>query len=93
MIMIMNYSYKYKAEIKHDNKWVQYYILNNIGLDYNLTKEVIDTLPKTLSGRILTNVDGYNPSGWFIHITANKEDVRFIKEAIFKNIVPFEHPS
>ena len=89
----MNNSQKYKAEIKHDNKWVQYYILNNIGLDYKLTKDVIDTLPKTLSGRILTNVDGYNPSGWFTHIMANKEDIRFVKESIVKNTVPFESPS
>ena len=89
----MNNSHEYKAEIQHDNKWVQYYILNNIGLDYKITKEVIDTLPKTLSGRILTNVDGYNPSGWYRHITANKEDVRFIKKTIVKNTVPFEHPS
>lgn len=89
--MIMDYSYK--AEIQHDNKWVKFYIFNNIGFDYNLTKEVIDTLPKSLTGRILTNVDGYNPDGWYRHITANKEDVRFIKETIVKNTVPFEPPS
>lgn len=89
----MNNSQEYKAEIMHDNKWVKYYIFNNIGLDYRLTKEVIETLPKSLTGRIVTNVEGYNPSGWYTHVTVSKEDVRFIKESIVKNTVPLENPS
>jgi hypothetical protein len=89
----MNDSQEYKAEIQYANKWVKYYIFNNIGLDYRLTKEVIETLPKSLTGRIVTNVEGYNPSGWYTNITIDKENVRFIKETVVKNTVPLENPS
>lgn len=69
----------HKAEIIYQDNWVEFYILNNNNEEYYLTESVIDTLPKTLKGRFVTNTIGYNPAGWFSDITKKKDEIRFTK--------------
>ena len=67
----------HKAEILYKQKWVEFYILDQKGEFINLNHTVINSLPKTLKGRFISNTIGYNPLGWFSEINIKKNDIKF----------------
>ena len=40
-------------------------------------EDILYNLPNFIEGQILTNTDGYNPSGWWTNIKINKYDLIF----------------
>lgn len=79
--MFKNYTDKesstHKAEILYKKKWVEFYILDQKNDFIDLNELVIDSLPKTLKGRFISNTVGYNPCGWFSEINIKKDDIKF----------------
>lgn len=67
----------HKAEIFYKDKWVKFYILGKNDDFINLNTAVIDSLPKTLKGRFISNTIGYNPLGWFSEVSIKKNDIKF----------------
>jgi hypothetical protein len=67
----------HRAEIIFNEKWVEFFILTKKNELINLNTAVIDSLPKTLKGRFISNTVGYNPLGWFSVIDIKKEDIKF----------------
>ena len=65
---------------KENNKKYLFVPVQNIKSDNEITTDiytVYENLPNTenIDGKILTNTDGYNPSGWWKYITVKKKDL------------------
>ena len=45
---------------------------NNISLPL---ENQISKLPNVIEGKILTNIEGYNPTGWWSEVKINKDDL------------------
>ena len=74
----INYSY----EIKIDDKWREFIILDKDYVfkdgieDIKLNKRLSE-LDNTLYGKYFKGCIGYNTSGWWEYIKANKNEIRY----------------
>ena len=77
----MNYEIQRRSlYYKEDNKKYLFVPVQNIKSDNEIITDiytVYENLPNTenIDGKILTNTDGYNISGWWKYITVKKKDL------------------
>ena len=71
----------FKAEILHEEKWINFYIMNEDEEPYELNEMTIKCLPESIKGLYVSNTIGYNPLGWFSKKMVSKKNVRFSKKS------------
>ena len=81
MVTVNQESYKAEVFCVRRNRSFEFTLLDNKREEIKATSDVINTLPKKVYGKMLTNTTGYNPEGWFEYVNINKEKINFIDKS------------
>lgn len=68
----------YYIDKSTNNKYLFRLVENKYTKNTPITiKDILHNLPNFIEGQILTNINGYNPDGWWTDIKVNKYNLIF----------------